>query len=169
MTNLHQGYGFIEFLSEEDAYYTIKLKLEALIYRLGLRVIQRRLRMICDDLSFTQGVGTRWVQDSRCGYSSSTLATILRISVQMYLSCSSNDTSSDLGDPEKKKLYEAKLWVKPWLNFNELHNSSLMVMMPLPLLPLILDAKGIQDHIERRNTYDSTYNATIRLDRSFTS
>ncbi|CAN7087261.1 unnamed protein product, partial [Brassica oleracea var. botrytis] len=47
------------------------------------------------------------------------------------------------GDPEKKKLYEAKLWVKPWLNFNELHNSSLMVMMPLPLLPLILDAKGM--------------------------
>ncbi|CAN7105935.1 unnamed protein product, partial [Brassica rapa subsp. narinosa] len=45
------------------------------------------------------------------------------------------------GDPEKKKLYEAKLWVKPWLNFKELQNSSLMVMIPLPLLPLILDAK----------------------------
>lgn len=58
------------------------------------------------------------------------------------ISCSSNDTSSDLGDPEKKKkLYKAKLWVKPWLNFKELQNSSLMVMMPLPLLPLILDAK----------------------------
>ncbi|KAG2312211.1 hypothetical protein Bca52824_023768 [Brassica carinata] len=61
-------------------------------------------------------------------------------------SCSNNDTSPDPGDPEKKKLYEPKLWVTPWLNssslnFKELQNSSSMVMMPLPLLPLILDAK----------------------------
>lgn len=58
-------------------------------------------------------------------------------------SCSNNDTTPGPGDPEKKKLYEAKLWVKPWLNFKELQNSSSMVMMPLPLLPLIFDAKGM--------------------------
>ncbi|KAH0875389.1 hypothetical protein HID58_072751 [Brassica napus] len=141
MTNLHQGYGFIEFLSEEDAYYVRSW------YRMGSRQssMMGSSQVIRDSsihvLPFVLIVSLGHIPFSfTCGYSSSTLATILRISVQMYLS---NDTSSDLGDPEKKKLYEAKLWVKPWLNFNELHNSSLMVMMPLPLLPLILDAKGL--------------------------
>ncbi|WZZ68335.1 hypothetical protein YC2023_079705 [Brassica napus] len=129
MTNLHQGYGFIEFLSEEDAYYTGSW------YRMGSRQ------------SSMMG-SSQVIRDS----SIHVLPFVLIVSLA---SCSSNDTSSDLGDPEKKKLYEAKLWVKPWLNFNELHNSSLMVMMPLPLLPLILDAKG--DGLEDTSQFKAIY------------
>ncbi|KAH0926604.1 hypothetical protein HID58_018860 [Brassica napus] len=117
MTNLHQGYGFIEFLSEEDACYIGSW------YRMGSRQ------------SSMMG-SSQVIRDS----SIHVLPCVLIIALA---SCSSNDTSSALGDPEKKKLYEAKLWVKPWLNFKELQNSSLMVMIPLPVLPLILDAKGL--------------------------
>ncbi|KAG2270428.1 hypothetical protein Bca52824_064983 [Brassica carinata] len=125
MTNLHQGYGFIEFLSEEDAYW----------YRMGSRQ------------SSMMG-SSQVIRDS----SIHVLPCVLIVALA---SCSSNDTSSDLGDPKKKKLYEAKLWVKPWLNFKELQNSSLMVMMPLPLLPLILDAKG--DGLEDTSQFKAIY------------
>ncbi|KAH0853778.1 hypothetical protein HID58_092885 [Brassica napus] len=137
MTNLHQGYGFIEFLSEEDACYIGSW------YRMGSRQssMMGSSQVIRDSsihvLPCVLIVALGQIPFSfTCGYSSSTLVAILWISVQMYLS---NDTSSALGDPEKKKLYEAKLWVKPWLNFKELQNSSLMVMIPLPEFRITLN------------------------------
>ncbi|KAL0700759.1 hypothetical protein Bca4012_056881 [Brassica carinata] len=50
--------------------------------------------------------------------------------------------SLEIIEAGKKEIYEAKLWVKPWLNFKELQELKFTVDDDLPLFPLILAVQG---------------------------